>query len=291
MATFTVTSSGAPGSTGFTFEEAVQQSILSAGPDTIRFAPELTNVQLNAAVTISGELVIDGDHNGDGISDVVIGAGQNRHLNIDAASIVTIRNVDFIGGSDSPRTWANPSQPRPPAEAGANGGDLSAPETPETMDGADAEDGGHGSAGTEGVDGVDAVGSILNRGTLVLERVGFSGNLAVGEVGERGGTGGSGARSIGEDGQTDYLGTANDPSGTVHPLRDEWEEGLLPGGAGGDGGRGGNGGNGGDGGDAAGAILNEGSLTLIDTVFAGRLTSGLVLGFGNPFNNQAQGGD
>ena len=47
MAEFIVTSSGAPGAVGFTFEQAVQASIASAGADTIRFAANITEVHLD----------------------------------------------------------------------------------------------------------------------------------------------------------------------------------------------------------------------------------------------------
>ena len=127
MAIFIVTNSGAPGGSGLTFEEAVQQSIASDGPDTIRFAQDVTEVELDDAVTISGELIIDGDFNRDGISDVVFDAvGDHRHLNIDAAAEVTILNVDFVGGFDRPKSddgtyVGSIRQPAAPGTAGAAG--------------------------------------------------------------------------------------------------------------------------------------------------------------------------
>ena len=146
MATFVVTNSGAPGGSGLTFEEAVQQSIASAGPDTIRFAQDVTEVELDDAVTISGELIINGDFNGDGISDVVFDAvGDHRHLNIDATAEVTIFNVDFVGGFDRPKaddgTYLDSI--RLPAAAGTAGsaGELTDPTY--VFDGADAGGFGH----------------------------------------------------------------------------------------------------------------------------------------------------
>ena len=93
-------------------------------------------------------------------------------------------------------------------------------------------------------------------------------------AGQKGGTGGNGGASVAESGLTDYVDDLLDPG--IY-LGTDWKNylnsGALAGGVGGDGGHGGtgaNGGDGGDGGDAAAAILNEGTLTLIDTVFAGR---------------------
>ncbi|SDB16706.1 cadherin repeat domain-containing protein [Bauldia litoralis] len=286
MATFIVTNSGAPGGSGLTFEEAVQQSIASAGPDTIRFAQDVTEVELDDAVTISGELIINGDFNGDGISDVVFDAvGDHRHLNIDAAAEVTIFNVDFVGGFDRPKaddgTYLDSI--RLPAAAGTAGaaGELTDPSY--VFDGADAGDGGDGGDGSDGKDGLDAAGSILNQGSLTLVRVGFGNNDAWGEYGQPGGAGGSGGSSRGEDvyGGDHVDGLINTGFGLGEGYRQFLLEDAHRGGEGGTAGRGGNGaagGDGGDGGDAAAAILNEGTLTLIDTVFAGRLTSGEIAG-------------
>ncbi|MEQ9690269.1 MAG: hypothetical protein RLO48_11105, partial [Bauldia litoralis] len=195
MATFIVTNSGAPGGSGLTFEQAVQESILNAGLDTIVFAVDVTEVELDDAVTISGELIIDGDHNDDGISDVVFDAvGDHRHLTIDATAAVTIRNVDFVGGFDRPKADDGTylGSIRLPAVGGTAGAAGALTDPTYVFDGADAGDGGDGTDGTDGVDGLDAAGSILIRGSLTLERVGFGDNDAWGERGQDGGFGGSG---------------------------------------------------------------------------------------------------
>ncbi|MEQ8701837.1 MAG: cadherin repeat domain-containing protein [Bauldia litoralis] len=286
MATFIVTNSGAPGGSGLTFEQAVQESILNAGLDTIVFAVDVTEVELDDAVTISGELIIDGDHNDDGISDVVFDAvGDHRHLTIDATAAVTIRNVDFVGGFDRPKADDGTylGSIRLPAAGGTAGAAGALTDPTYVFDGADAGDGGDGTDGTDGVDGLDAAGSILNRGSLTLERVGFGDNDAWGERGQDGGFGGSGGTSQGGDvTEQDHVdGLINTGFGLDEPYRQFLLEDAHEGGEGGTAGRGGNGangGDGGDGGDAAAAILNEGTLTLIDTVFAGRLTSGEIAG-------------
>lgn len=290
MAEFIVTNSGTPGGSGLTFEGAIQAAILSAGADVIRFDASVTRVEIDEAVSLSTEITIDGDHDGDGISDVVINAADNRHLNIEPTGVITIRNVDFVGGFDRAKTFEGSE--RLPASGGVSGTAGTLTPGAYVLDGADGnDDAGTGTNGSEGEDGVDAAGSIHNAGNLTLIRVGFGGNFASGEIGQRGGTGGPGGFSTADNGLTDYVtGLSN----TGFGLDEDWRQFLLsdahPGGAGGDGGRGGDGGNGGDGGDggdAAGAILNEGSLTLIDTVFAGRLTSGTLGGGNNAYGGFA----
>lgn len=292
MATFVVTNAARTGGTGMTFAQAVEAAALNAGADTITFAANIKEIFLADSITLGGELIIDGDANGDGISDMIINAAPDkRHLNVEATAVVTIRNVDFFGGHDRPQTWPG-DDIRPSATRGANGTSPLTPNTLDIMDGADGLTAGNGANGSDGDAGVDAAGSILNRGTLTLVRVGFGGNYAAGEAGQSGGGGGTGGSSSGEKGETDeQLGTfADDPStaAVLHDMYGTWRNSAVDGGDGGTGGtagKGGDGGNGGNGGDGAGAILNEGTLNLVDTVFGGRLSSG-ALGAGN----QANGG-
>ena len=213
MAEFIVTNSGAPGETGgLTFEEAVQQSILNPGADTIRFGftDDVTEITLHDVVTISGELTIDGDVDHDGISDVVFNAAANaRHLNIDATGVVTIINVDFFGGNDAPKAddGTYVGSERLPASSWDRRLCRDADDADSRDTAADRRqlssrrrrrngDGGDGTDGADGVDGLDAAGSILNQGSLTLERVGFGDNYARGEIGQKGGTGGSGGTSV-----------------------------------------------------------------------------------------------
>ncbi|MCV2891210.1 hypothetical protein [Ruegeria aquimaris] len=139
------------------------------------------------------------------------------------------------------------------------------------------DDAGDGGNATDGVDGVNAAGSILNRGKLTLERVGFGQNKAYGEIGQSGGWGGAGGRSEADDGLSDTWTELR--SGAYYADQRFMKENLIAGGHGGEGA------DGGDGGDAAGAIFNEGSLILIDTVFGGRLSSGTLAQ-----GNEATGG-
>lgn len=274
------------GRSGLTFEAAVKAAEAEPGADTIRFADDVSRVELDEALTISGELVIDGDHDNDGISDVVISAGDNRHFNIGATAVVTIKNVDLIGGYDAPRTYDTLS--RPAAAQGKAGNEGTLTKSGYRLDGADGnDDAGNGFRGADGEDGLDAVGSILNAGDLTLVRVGFGNNYAQAEIGQQGGTGGPGGSSRAENGATDNVsGLESTGFGLPEEYRQYLLSDALEGGEGGDGGRGGNGargGDGGDGGDAAGAIYNTGSLTLVDTVFAGRLTSGTIVGGNNAY--------
>ena len=284
MAIYTVTSIGGPGAEGMTFEAAVAAANASGEADTIRFDPGLHVITLDDVVGITGELIIDGDHDNDGVSDVLMRAGDHaRHLTVDRGADVIIRNVDFAGGFDSPKSYEGSE--RLPAARGTGGADGTL--TPRSgMDGGNGnDDAGHGGDGSDGVDGIDAAGSILNLGTLRLERVGFGSNYGRGERGEDGGAGGAGGSSRAESGLSDYLTQITTVFGS-DPM--DFRNQFLPGGKGGDGGRGGNGGDGGDGGNggsAGGAIFNEGHLTLVDTVFGGRLSSGVVVD-----GNDAYGG-
>ena len=172
MATFVVTNGARFGGTGMTFAQAVQAASLSSGADTIKFAANVKDIFLSDSITIGGQITIDGDSNGDGISDVLIhAASEKRHLNIEATAVVTIRNVDFLGGRDDVSEGL-----RNNAASGANGTSPTTPDNNDIMDGVDGPTAGNGGNGSNGADGLDAAGSILNRGTLTLMRVGFGGN-------------------------------------------------------------------------------------------------------------------
>ncbi|MFB2552463.1 calcium-binding protein [Ensifer soli] len=265
MAIFTVTSGTNAADDGLvSFEEAVAMAAATPGADTIRFAAPLA-IALAEAVTIGaagGPLTIEGDVDNDGLGDIYLMGTGNHHLTIEAGATVRISDIEFINGRENGADGSFGAG-APIATHGA-----SAPAaTGFDQNGTTGESGGEGGHGGVGSAGESGAGAIVNSGTLTLERVGFgsneyfAGNGGNGGSGGRGGNGGTGGRG--------------GPGGG-------------DGGAGGNGGNGGTGGDGGKGGDAAGAILNQAgaTLTLIDTIFGGRLGSGLIYE-----GNEGQGGD
>lgn len=294
MAVITVTTGDVNGpGKAVSFEEALAKAAARPGTDIIRFAKNVDSVQVEDPFGISaagGPVIIDGDRNGDGISDVVFtGSGENRHLTIEKGATVTIQNVDFVGGKDTV-AWAGY------AGGGTSGTDIEVTQEPNGYDGAKGGTGGNGTKGGNGDAAEDAAGSILNQGDLTLVRVGFGQNEARGGGGGYGGWGGWGGDADGGDGRKSADKPSYPPAGN-RDADDNWiaEVQANPdafvysgdGGDGGTGGRGGNGGKGGEGGGAGGAILNDTGavLRLQDVAFGGRLSSGLVTA-----GNEANGG-
>lgn len=294
MAVFTVTTGVVDDETDATsFAEALALANGSAEADTIRFAADVESVRFNESFGINaagGQLTIDGDHNGDFVSDVMfLAVNLNSHLVVQSGTTVEIRNVDFVGGYDKKYNAA------PKGESGEDGSNASDP----GYSGYDGNDGLNdatgGGEGGRGDDGLDSVGSIHNFGDLTLVRVGFGMKSAIGQPGARGGDGGVGGDSWGRSGtaSADMLGgypgaeydEDDNPIFAPDNPRDPPESGI--GGDAGTGATGGVGGRGGDSGDAAGAILNENGaiLRLQDVVFGGRLSSGFVSA-----GNEAKGG-
>lgn len=305
MAVLTVTTSddtdnGAQG--GLSLREAVGLAAKSRGADTIVFSNKLLQAQgvnyvtLDEAIEIGaagGALTINGDLDGDGVSDVFVSAGDAHHLTIDAGAKVTLANLDFVSGR-SRGEHADGGTAGKAGQPGARGG----------FDGRDGADGrnstSNGSDGAGGDRGEDAAGAIVNGGDLTLLRVGFGGNLADGGDGGDGGNGGAGGNGgFAGDGKgpplplnqtsfDDNRGITIGPDGKIQWI-DRANDQFDPpdGGTGGDGGNGADGGRGG-GGHAAGAILNKagGVLSMADVAFGGRLSSGLVLD-----GNSASAGD
>lgn len=284
--------------------EAIALAQATAGADTITFSSSIPGisvlafVDLNAELLITspgGPLTINGDIDNDGQADVILNAGSNRHLTINAGADLTVIGVDFWGGQ------ANGSAGTGGA-SGANGANGTAGSSVKDLafgvetnqqkidragvDGGPGGDGATGATGGGGAAGTDAAGSIWNAGKLTLIRSSFGNNDAfggqggTGGLGGRGGTGGNGGD--GRAGEINYIAGAT-PGGDPLPFYVDVELGTGSetggdGGLGGDGAAGGMGGTGGRGGNAAGAIYNAatGSITVIDSVFAGRLSSGFI---------------
>lgn len=270
--------------------EAVALANANPNADVITFdLPTLTVYIDDSAIEIAAgtNLTIDGDVNDDGITDIILWAGQNHHLTVDVDAQVSLTGLDFTGGG-----FHSPNVPNAPAgDPGANGergfGKEDIVSDPDLhlfeFYGASGEDGTSGEAGERGTDGQDRdvkAGAILNFGTLDLVRVGFAGNDAIGGVGGNAGNGGTGGAG-GQGGE----GVQGDRISAQHT------GGAINGGHGGNGVDGSNGGDGGDGGSAAGAIYNAtgASLSMTDVTFGGILTSLWDRGEGSS-DNTATGG-
>ncbi|MEM6743818.1 MAG: hypothetical protein AAF676_08795, partial [Pseudomonadota bacterium] len=316
MAVITVTSGRFDGGEGLSLREAIEQAMATPEADVIRFSASLAGAASQGAlqafempggveiIAAGGALTIDGDVDGDGLTDILIDADEGRHFTVQTGAELTLRNLDLVSSSDRPGR----------AEDGARGEDGQFADAVEGNDGQDGvnaffdeiQDAGDGQ---EGAAGDIAAASILNFGTLTLERVGFGGNGATGGLGGEGGRGGSGASgqrgTDGLDGQatgkfaaeafgsfffTDFDFDENDPGDLPSNFSNGFATTPIAGGRGGegaDGGQGGDGGAGGKGGDAGIVVNGEtGRLEMKDVVFGGVLTSGWI-GEGNP----AFGGD
>jgi CSLREA domain-containing protein len=307
MATFTVTTAAdtVNGSDGVTsLREALALAQANSGADTITFSSSipgisvLTFVDLSAELLITsqgGPLTINGDIDNDGQADVILNAGSNRHFTINAGADLTLIGVDLFGGQANGAAGTTGTG----GANGANGAPGSSVkelafgvETNQQkidragVDGGPGGDGAIGATGGSGTAGTDAVGSIWNAGKLTLIRSSFGNNDAfggqggAGGLGGRGGTGGNGGD--GRMGEINYIGGVT-PGGDPIPFYVDVQLGAGSldggdGGLGGDGANGGTGGVGGRGGNAAGAIYNAatGNITIIDSVFGGRLTSGFI---------------
>lgn len=246
MAIFTVT-------TGFdvsqdndaqvTLREAIEAAAGNDEADTIRFAQDVTVIQMigagaspgatvfNGFTIAAGEdLTIEGDVDLDGVGDVTIsGSNATAHFLVRDGAVLTLSGVNLIDGFNDQS--ADPGA----AAAGAS--------TDATLFDEDAQ-------GGDGARGRDAFGSIFNNGTLTLNQVGFDGNFALAQAGQAGGAGGDGAD-----------GDAGDNGRDASAIRSARE-----GDNGEDGANGGDGGDGGDGGRAA-TVLNFGSLEATGLAF------------------------
>ena len=299
MRVFTVTSEGDARGGGLTLREAVARASKGGGEALITFADTVQTVRLDRDIAINrGKITIAGDRDGDGVSDVFIDS-VTHHFTIGAKAEVTLSDLLLFGGrSVQPRgaTGENGNQVAPNAADGRNGAqrELSEP-VPEALaalreagvdggagrKGRDGQDGGHGGAGSS------AAGSIVNRGTLDLERVGFAFNRAEGGDGGGGGAGGRGAN--GGNGGAGTSGALPDTVSWGFFVNENNFDGGV-GGRGGKGGHGGDGGAGGRGGDAASAILNmaSGVVTMTDVALGGRMAFGTLT---DQFGMLAVGGD
>lgn len=298
MATFIVnTTSTNPGS-GLTLQEAIDAANSSAAADTITFSSSILGSNGVATVVLAdtidiagngGDLIINGDLNGDGMADIVLDTEYTApHLEIQTGAKVKITGIDFFRGYQLGED-GQPGARGTNGASGTHGADGSGASGIENG-GAGGDSPGGATDGAPGEDGGTAVGSILNRGDLTLEQVGFGANFAQGVFGASGGIGGRGGQGgNGGDGttfshyQAPLINITNEDNDPFAPGSSTYPHPDPPpaGGTGGNGGHGSDaadGGRGGDGGHAAGTILNAdgGTLTLTDVTFGGRLSSGLV---------------
>lgn len=211
-------------------------------------------------------LVINGDSDDDGQSNIILLNGFAEKAIIGAGSDVTIIGVDFRSGSAAgdPGTSGVSGTDGGQGLAGRDGTKTNTTVTLPTNGGP----GGDGKPGTNGTAGENAGGIIRNFGKLTLVRLGLSNGYAVAGYGGNGGNGGwggfggSGGKGVGASPGDVYVD---------NPVVQDGADGAEAG-------DGGAGGSGGDGGSAAGAILNEvsGELHLVDVTFGGRLGSFLI---------------
>lgn len=238
--------------------------------DEITFDSTVSIITLDSglgALVISGnqELVIAGDHDGDGVADVAIDGGDaTRLFTVEAGAVTTLAGLTLVNGNDS-NLFNGQAASGANGINGPNGIDGDASVLPQ----ANGTDGGEANSGGTGFDSVDetsySAGAILNHGDLTLLGVSLINNTGIGRKADGGGDGGTGGTGgTGGIGDGYYFGSAG-------------QDGHN----GGPGGWGGIGGNGGDGADAAGAIVNTatGILTLSDTAFTHNL--GIAGGGGN----------
>ena len=80
--------------------DALEDANTLAGPDTITFDPNLTGMDifLNGQTSITGDIVIDGDIDGNGSSDITIQAGPNQNgrvFDVSTASLSIVNEADI----------------------------------------------------------------------------------------------------------------------------------------------------------------------------------------------------
>ncbi len=213
--------------------------------------PNRANIALSSRLEISGDVSIDGSLYNNAVISLAGGSLSTNMVTISAGARVTLRDLDIKGVVNGSNIIVGGT-----GGVGADGANGTPgtgyvhPNYIDREDGSNGTDGTDATSGGPGGEGGMAVAGIINNGSLVLERVGFSGLAAVGGEGGLGGSGGHGGTGG---------GGAN--AGGVGMT------GLA--GSGGDGGNGGGGGNGGNGGGAAAGIYNTGSLIIRDVTFEG----------------------
>jgi hypothetical protein len=155
-----------------TLSEAIEAAAANDEADTIRFAQDVSVIQMvgggaapgatlfNGFTIAAGEdLTIEGDVDLDGVDDVTIsGANATAHFLVEAGASLSLSGVDLIDGFND------------------QSADLGAAEAGQPTDAALFDE---AAQGADGGAGRNAFGSILNNGALTLAQVGFDGNFAV----------------------------------------------------------------------------------------------------------------
>ncbi len=278
-----------------TLRGALAAAAEAEGDDIIRFAADVTRIDLHAVLTIddAGAVTLEGDADGDHLPDVVLsGQFATRHLTITAQSVVTIEGIEFVEGYDDAGTGGDAagsiytegdltlrdvrfSYNEAHAGDGATGSTPSSkPATPpKAGDSVTATNGTTGYRGGTGGDGGDA-GVVINKGVLALDTVVFDDtNVVLAGTGGKGGKGGTGGTG----------GEGGDSKGLYDPTK------------GGDGGRGGPGGFQGQHGEGAFGVLNLGGevsgLAIVsDDQHATAQTAGLSAAAGGSGGSGGRGG-
>ncbi len=232
MANFVVTTASDivdSGDGAISLREALALAQSTAGADRITFSKSIPGISSIVFVDLKAELLvtdqggavtINGDVDNDGQADVILNAGSNRHVTVNAGADLTIIGIDFWGGQGNGSAGTG--------GASGAGGVNGAPGTSvkelafgvetnqQKIDraGIDGGPGGAGAAGTSGgagTEGGDTAGSIWNAGKLTLIRTSFADNDALGGQGGAGGLGGRGG--TGGNGGDGRMGQINHKDG------------------------------------------------------------------------------
>ena len=270
--------------------EAVQQAASMSGHvdivfDVATFYNVGTNsvaaIQLSQTLTIgAGDITIDGSllYPGAFYSVKISGATlPTNAVTVEAGARVTLRDLVVQGSTGNLIEGLYGTDGSNGANGVAGEGIPNGlPTMPSPTPSTDGTSGTHGTdagnAPNDAGKGQLGVGGIVNRGTLVLERVDVrnfkveGGNGGLGGEGGKGGAGGN--------------GEAGSSLGGEH----------ASGGNGGNGGNSGDGARGGDGGDAVAGIYNVGHLTLRDTALSGLIATGGDGGNGGDGERGGHGG-
>ncbi len=275
-----------------TLREALAQAATNPGVDKIFLRPDVDIVSLDDPLTVAdGDgVVINGDADNDGVSDVRIYGGSGPIIENEAGSKLTVIGTDLHSGHDAGKARGTDGARGVDGSNGEGGRSVTQIITDDLVPGPFGSlqlapyagmngENGH-SAGSDGTDGSaggrgeDAAGAIMNKGDLTLIRSSISNSDAAGGFGGNGGDGGFAA-----NGGAGYHGIEQWSQDDVRYNFDTGKYEFIGPGAvtspqysi-----------DGGNGGDAADAIFNgpSGTVTLVDVGFGGATASGRF-GHGN----------